>query len=154
MQLFSKKEIIMLWAPLFLVVVVFILKGFIKFKPSTNPIENELINIEFDIADIKQKHIKEVTNTSMPFYIKKEQLAYPSTPLSEVAPSEVTKKDGRPLDLTISTVVIHNTRRFAVINNNIVKEGQKLSDTVVVEKISAEGVVFNIKGEKKKVSVN
>jgi hypothetical protein len=136
----DKKLIILTSSPFLAAALSFIIiSSFVKFKTTITPLEQKLLKTSHDKVQIieRQPFTVDVLNSpvEIPVPLKKD---YPPIPLSKMAPPKIEEPQA---EIKVSFILINNSRKMAIINGIVVKEGDLINKSKV-ERIEKNRVLI------------
>lgn len=104
----------------------------VNFKPELTPFETRMFGLVAEKIDMREMQPFSIEgDIKSPMEIVKQQpKEFPMTPLSSVAPQSPAEAEKiiKP-DLKVSMIVVSDSRRMAIINGMVVKEGDSVGDS-------------------------
>jgi len=135
-MLFNRKQAMFMLLPFIAIVFSALALFHVRFKDTLSPVEQELLRFSYKKRAVIQKQPLTVTRIESPIELPVAvQQDFPKTPLSEVFPQEIKKRK------KVLLILISNSRKMAIINDIVVKEGD-IIDHGKVKKIEKNRVLI------------
>lgn len=130
--------------PFLLIFFSMISAGFISFKPSLSPAELRIAEFVPKTVELRERQPSEVSGLKSLFeVVKQEPKGILSAPLSTIAPQPSKDKAdiGKPVELKASMIVVTESRRLAIVNNQVVREND-IIERIKIERIEKDRIMI------------
>ena len=128
--------------------VAYGLSHFVHFKSGLSPQEQQLARYEYQKVEIRERKPAVFSGLTNPMTTKGGGRGYPSESLAQLAPQGGQAGDaGADKPSVVSMVVIRDRYKMAIINGEVVKEGDRTKNGRIL-RITKNGVLIkNTEGE-------
>lgn len=144
MERINNKQLLIIIAPVVITFICMIALSHIKFKPSLSPLEQTLYGFSYQKLQIIKRQAVTITTLDSPIYVEDFPLktGYPQVPLEKVAPLETEP------EIKVSLILINGGRKIAIINGNVLKEGDVFNQNTVAKIEKNKVLIKDTKGER------
>jgi hypothetical protein len=145
MNIEMDKKMILMALPVIAIIVAAMVAHSVKIKSKLSPIEKEFSAPSPTFEKVVVVSRKPVNVTALDSPIKTvfiPQKDFPQTPLSKIAP-KVSEEEPK-----VSLIVINDSRKLAIINDKVVKEGDVINQVRVVKIENRRVLIKSKRGDK------
>ncbi|BCB97122.1 hypothetical protein JZK55_20440 [Dissulfurispira thermophila] len=144
MDKLDNKQVLMIISPVVITFFCVIILLHIKFKPSLSPLEQTLYGFSHQKLQVTKRLPVTITVLEMPIHMEDVPLktGYPQVPLEKIAPVE------KEMEIRVSLILINGGRKIAIINGNVLKEGDIFNQNIVAKIEKNRVLIKDKKGER------